>query len=146
MITFDNVSMRYADGREALSEINFEIGRGEIAFVAGHSGAGKSTPLKLILAIALSTLPILIPQTMTRIAFTIRVNLLSILPIQLPAQLIRHNGCVLVSISVISMGFKMRRLHWMDSTTPQLQVLRDIMSAFFLVTLKAMMSAQQPTV
>ena len=51
MITFDNVSMRYADGREALSEINFEIGRGEIAFVAGHSGAGKSTPLKLILAI-----------------------------------------------------------------------------------------------
>ena len=51
MITFDNVSMRYADGREALSEINFEIGRGEIAFVAGHSGAGKSTLLKLILAI-----------------------------------------------------------------------------------------------
>jgi cell division transport system ATP-binding protein len=51
MITFDNVSMRYADGREALPEINFEIGKGEMAFVAGHSGAGKSALLKLILAI-----------------------------------------------------------------------------------------------
>jgi len=50
MITFDNVSKRYADGREALSGISFEIGKGEMAFVTGHSGAGKSTLLKLILA------------------------------------------------------------------------------------------------
>lgn len=55
MIKFDNVSKRYADGREALSEINFDIHKGEMAFVTGRSGAGKSTLLKLILAIEKST-------------------------------------------------------------------------------------------
>lgn len=50
MITFDNVSMRYGDGAAALTNINFEIKKGELAFVTGHSGAGKSTLLKLILA------------------------------------------------------------------------------------------------
>lgn len=55
MIKFDNVSKRYVDGREALSEINFDIHKGEMAFVTGRSGAGKSTLLKLILAIEKST-------------------------------------------------------------------------------------------
>lgn len=50
MITFDNVSMRYGSGEEALAHINFEISKGELAFITGHSGAGKSTLLKLILA------------------------------------------------------------------------------------------------
>lgn len=48
MIRFDQVSKRYADGRQALSEISFEVAAGEMVFVTGHSGAGKSTLLKLI--------------------------------------------------------------------------------------------------
>lgn len=50
MIRFDKVSKRYVDGREALSNISFELSKGEMTFVTGHSGAGKSTLLKLILA------------------------------------------------------------------------------------------------
>lgn len=50
MIKFDNVSKRYAGGHEALAAISFEIEKGEMAFVTGRSGAGKSTVLKLILA------------------------------------------------------------------------------------------------
>ena len=49
MIRFDQVSKRYAEGREALSRVNFEIPDGEMAFLTGHSGAGKSTLLKLII-------------------------------------------------------------------------------------------------
>lgn len=48
MIQFDNVSKRYANGGEALSEVSFEIGTGEMVFVTGHSGAGKSTLIKLL--------------------------------------------------------------------------------------------------
>jgi cell division transport system ATP-binding protein len=55
MIRFDNVSKRYPGGQEALSEINFEINKGEMAFITGHSGAGKSTLLKLILAMEKSS-------------------------------------------------------------------------------------------
>lgn len=49
MIRFDQVSKRYAEGREALSRVNFEIPDGDMAFLTGHSGAGKSTLLKLII-------------------------------------------------------------------------------------------------
>jgi cell division transport system ATP-binding protein len=48
MIRFDRVSKRYANGREALSELSLDIPRGEMVFLTGHSGAGKSTLLKLI--------------------------------------------------------------------------------------------------
>lgn len=48
MIRFDNVSKRYANGGDALSEVSFEIGTGEMVFVTGHSGAGKSTLIKLL--------------------------------------------------------------------------------------------------
>ena len=51
MIEINKLSKRYGDGQDALTNINFEIGKGEMAFVTGHSGAGKSTLLKLILAI-----------------------------------------------------------------------------------------------
>lgn len=48
MIRFEGVSKRYANGREALTEITFELATGEMAFLTGHSGAGKSTVLKLV--------------------------------------------------------------------------------------------------
>jgi cell division transport system ATP-binding protein len=47
MIRFDQVYKRYANGREALSGLSFSIGDGEMAFLTGHSGAGKSSILKL---------------------------------------------------------------------------------------------------
>ena len=48
MIRFAQVYKRYANGREALSGVSFEIQAGELAFFTGHSGAGKSSILKLI--------------------------------------------------------------------------------------------------
>ncbi|GAB3312002.1 cell division ATP-binding protein FtsE [Haliea atlantica] len=49
MITFERVSKRYAEGRDALSEVSFEIRPDELVFLTGHSGAGKSTLLRLIM-------------------------------------------------------------------------------------------------
>lgn len=49
MVRFDQVSKRYPGGKEALSGVNFELERGEFAFLTGHSGAGKSTLLKLMM-------------------------------------------------------------------------------------------------
>jgi cell division transport system ATP-binding protein len=48
MIRFDRASKRYPNGREALSGVSFEIREGEMVFLTGRSGAGKSTVLKLI--------------------------------------------------------------------------------------------------
>ena len=48
MITFQRVFKRYPNGREALAEVSFDLASGEMAFLTGHSGAGKSTVLKLI--------------------------------------------------------------------------------------------------
>lgn len=48
MITFNQVSKRYPSGFEALNQVNFALAKGEMAFLTGHSGAGKSTILKLI--------------------------------------------------------------------------------------------------
>lgn len=48
MIVFDRVHKRYPNGREALSDVTVEIATGEMVFLTGHSGAGKSTVLKLI--------------------------------------------------------------------------------------------------
>ena len=48
MIRFERVSKRYPNGREALSDLNFEIADGEMVFLTGRSGAGKSSVLKLI--------------------------------------------------------------------------------------------------
>jgi len=48
VIRFDRVFKRYPNGREALSELSFELATGEMVFLTGHSGAGKSTVLRLI--------------------------------------------------------------------------------------------------
>jgi cell division transport system ATP-binding protein len=50
MIRFEHVSKRYPPGTDALADVSFELGKGDLAIVAGHSGAGKSTLLKLISA------------------------------------------------------------------------------------------------
>jgi cell division transport system ATP-binding protein len=48
MIRFEQVFKRYPNGREALSGVSFSVAGGELAFLTGHSGAGKSSILKLI--------------------------------------------------------------------------------------------------
>lgn len=48
MIRFEQVSKIYSGGYRALEKISFNIQKGEMIFFAGHSGAGKSTVLKLI--------------------------------------------------------------------------------------------------
>lgn len=49
MIVFDRVSKVYPGGNTALKNVSLHIKKGEFVFVLGHSGAGKSTFLKLIL-------------------------------------------------------------------------------------------------
>lgn len=48
MIRFINASKRYSSGFDALQNVNFHMTPGEMAFLTGHSGAGKSSLLKLI--------------------------------------------------------------------------------------------------
>lgn len=48
MIRFDNVSKQYPGGFEALLGVDYHLPRGQMAYLTGHSGAGKSTMLKLI--------------------------------------------------------------------------------------------------
>ena len=48
MIRFEHVYKRYPNGREALTDLSLNIESGEIVFLTGHSGAGKSSLLKLI--------------------------------------------------------------------------------------------------
>jgi cell division transport system ATP-binding protein len=50
MIKFDHVTKIYKGDFAALSDINLEIQEGEFVSIVGHSGAGKSTFLKLIYA------------------------------------------------------------------------------------------------
>ncbi|WP_110647969.1 cell division ATP-binding protein FtsE [Salinicola peritrichatus] len=49
MIAFEHVGKRYGGRFEALADINFRVGRGEMVFLTGHSGAGKSSLLRLIM-------------------------------------------------------------------------------------------------
>ncbi len=48
MIVFDKVAKRYPNGREALAGISLRVNPGEMVFLTGKSGAGKSSVLKLI--------------------------------------------------------------------------------------------------
>lgn len=55
MIIFDRVGKKYSNGHEALRGVNFTLPAGQMTFLTGHSGAGKSTVLKLILGIERAT-------------------------------------------------------------------------------------------
>ncbi|OGT65788.1 MAG: cell division ATP-binding protein FtsE [Gammaproteobacteria bacterium RIFCSPHIGHO2_12_FULL_45_9] len=51
MIQFQHVTKAYENGSIALDCVSFELGAGEMAFLTGHSGAGKTTLFKLIASI-----------------------------------------------------------------------------------------------
>ncbi len=48
LITFENVGLRYGLGDEILKDISFKVNAGDFIFLAGESGAGKSSLLNLI--------------------------------------------------------------------------------------------------
>ncbi len=48
MIEFNQVSKHYPGGFQALTDVDFALQSGEMVFLTGHSGAGKSTFLKLL--------------------------------------------------------------------------------------------------
>ncbi|AKX45150.1 cell division protein FtsE [Thiopseudomonas alkaliphila] len=50
MIRFEQVGKKYPNGHIGLHELTFRVRKGEFVFVTGHSGAGKSTMLRLLLA------------------------------------------------------------------------------------------------
>ncbi len=48
MIKFLNVTKEYPKTGAALKDVSFHVPKGEFAFLTGHSGAGKTTALRLI--------------------------------------------------------------------------------------------------
>ena len=48
MITFDNITKTFANGKTAVHNLNIEIKRGEFFVFIGPSGCGKTTTLKMI--------------------------------------------------------------------------------------------------
>src|SRR5271165_47034 len=48
MIVFEDVSLVYPNGVHALSNVNLNVARGEILFLVGSTGQGKSRVLKCI--------------------------------------------------------------------------------------------------
>ncbi|MDD3266133.1 MAG: ATP-binding cassette domain-containing protein [Burkholderiales bacterium] len=48
IIKFQQVTKKYTGDITAINNLSFDIEKGELVFLAGHSGAGKSTILKLI--------------------------------------------------------------------------------------------------
>ncbi len=49
MIDFKNVKKHYSNGTIALDGVDLHIDDGEFVFIVGHSGAGKTTMMKLLL-------------------------------------------------------------------------------------------------
>ena len=52
MIQFENVTYAYEKGKPVISEVSFEIRKGENVGLIGANGAGKSTVMKLLLGLA----------------------------------------------------------------------------------------------
>jgi cell division transport system ATP-binding protein len=50
MLYFDRVSKEYDDGNKVLDNISLTVHKGELVSIVGHSGAGKTTLIKLLLA------------------------------------------------------------------------------------------------
>ncbi len=50
-IEFHEVTKRFDNGQEALCGVSVEFAEGSMSFLTGHSGAGKSTFLKLLLCL-----------------------------------------------------------------------------------------------
>ncbi len=48
MIKFTNVTKSYPKTGDVLRDVSFHVAKGEFAFLTGHSGAGKTTALRLI--------------------------------------------------------------------------------------------------
>lgn len=48
MISFDRVSLAYRSGQYALEDVSFSLKPASFTFLTGHSGAGKSSLLRLI--------------------------------------------------------------------------------------------------
>jgi len=48
MVHLDAVSVEYASGVKALTDVTMSVGKGDFVFVVGATGSGKSTMLKLL--------------------------------------------------------------------------------------------------
>jgi len=56
MIIFDNVSKIYEDNKAvALKNVSFTVEKGDFVFLVGHSGAGKSSVIRMLLCEELPT-------------------------------------------------------------------------------------------
>ncbi|MCZ6765206.1 MAG: ATP-binding cassette domain-containing protein, partial [Alphaproteobacteria bacterium] len=48
MLKFENIGMRYGRGPEVLKDVSFDLPAGSFHFLTGHSGAGKTTLMRLM--------------------------------------------------------------------------------------------------